>query len=189
MRDSLLRLLKPHWEIEVVSDGHAALTSALACPPDLVLSDVMMPRMDGVALLRALRADSRTESVPVVLLSARAGEEAVLEGLETGADDYLVKPFSARELVTRVRTHLGMASVRRGAADAAKELAEMRANLLRASETRLKRLAKARIIGITVADHSGRSVELNDAFLLLVRHPPGDLEPRKLRWHALTSPP
>ena len=89
--------------------AQAALAHALANPPDLVLSDVMMPRMDGVALLRALRADPRTEAVPVVLLSARAGEEAVLEGIETGADDYLVKPFSARELVTRIRTHLGMA--------------------------------------------------------------------------------
>ena len=188
MRDYLLRLLKPHWEIEVVSDGDAALTSALACPPDLVLSDVMMPRMDGVALLRALRADARTESIPVVLLSARAGEEAVLEGLETGADDYLVKPFSARELVTRVRTHLGMATVRRGAADAAKELAEMRANLLRASETRLRRLAEAGIIGITVADDSGRIVEANDAFLAMVGHSRDDLEAGNVGWHRMTPP-
>jgi signal transduction histidine kinase len=130
MRKYLLRLLRPHWGVVVVEDGKAALASALARPPNLVLSDVMMPGMDGVALLRALRADPKTQSIPVVLLSARAGEEAVLEGLETGADDYLVKPFSARELLTRVRTHLAMARVRQAAADAALELAQTRALLL-----------------------------------------------------------
>jgi PAS domain S-box-containing protein len=188
MREYLLRLLKPHWDVEVVGDGQAALTCALACPPDLVLSDVMMPRMDGVALLRALRADPRTELVPVVLLSARAGEEAVLEGLETGADDYLVKPFSARELVTRVRTHLGMARVRRAATEAAEELAEIRASLLHASETRLKRLADAGIVGITVADDSGRIVEANDAFLAMVGHSRDDLEAGHIAWDAMTPP-
>jgi light-regulated signal transduction histidine kinase (bacteriophytochrome) len=90
----------------------------------------MMPRMDGVALLQALRSDPRTSTVPVVLLSARAGEEAIVAGLETGADDYLVKPFSARELMSRVATHLEMARVRRVATDVANELAETRAALL-----------------------------------------------------------
>ena len=168
MRAYLLQLLEPHWEVEVVEDGQVALAAAHARTPDLVLSDVMMPRMNGVALLRALRADPRTEAVPVVLLSARAGEEAVLEGLETGADDYLVKPFSTRELITRVRTHLGIAQVRREAIETAKELAETRARLLRASETRLKRVEEAGIIGTTVADGTGRIVEANDAFLSMV---------------------
>ena len=112
MREYLARLLAPHWEVELVADGRAAFDAAIARPPDLVLSDVMMPGMDGVALVRALREDARTASTPVVLLSARAGEEAVLEGIETLADDYLVKPFSARELLARVRTHLRMAEVR-----------------------------------------------------------------------------
>jgi PAS domain S-box-containing protein len=188
MREYLTRLLEPHWEIEVVGDGQAALASALACPPDLVLSDVMMPRMDGVALLRALRADSRTESVPVLLLSARVGEEAVLEGLETGADDYLVKPFSAREVLTRIRAHLGMARVRRAAAETAKELAETRAILLRASETRLRRLAEAGIFGTTVADDSGRIVEANDAFLEMVGYSRNDLEAGHVDWHKMMPP-
>ncbi|HUB89851.1 MAG TPA: ATP-binding protein [Dyella sp.] len=112
MRDYLLRLLRPHWEVEAVGDGQAAWESALRQPPDLILSDVMMPRMDGMALLRALRAESRTRTIPVILLSARAGEEAVLEGLEVGADDYLAKPFTAPELIARVRTHLTMAAAR-----------------------------------------------------------------------------
>ena len=82
-------------------------------PPDLILSDVMMPRLDGFGLLRELRADPRTASVPVILLSARAGEESRVEGLQAGADDYLVKPFSARELLARVGALLQIARLRR----------------------------------------------------------------------------
>ena len=130
LREYLERLLSPFWQIQLAPDGRAALAAALASPPDLVLSDVMMPEMDGVALLNALRADPRTSTVPVILISARAGEDARLAGLETGADDYLVKPFAAREVITRIRTHLDMAKVRRAAADAAREQAETRATLL-----------------------------------------------------------
>jgi signal transduction histidine kinase len=130
MREYVRRLLSPHWDVELAPNGRVALAAALANPPDLVLSDVMMPELDGVALLAALRADPRTSVVPVILISARAGDEARLAGLETGADDYLVKPFQARELVTRVRTHLEMAGVRRAAAESARELADTRAELL-----------------------------------------------------------
>ncbi len=140
MREYIVGLLGAHWDVEVVGDGRAALASALAHPPSLVLSDMMMPHMDGVALLSALRADERTRSVPVVLLSARAGEEAVIEGLETGADDYVVKPFSARELLSRVRSHLAMARVRREATETAKALAETRARLLMDVERKNKEL-------------------------------------------------
>jgi light-regulated signal transduction histidine kinase (bacteriophytochrome) len=96
--------------------------------------------MDGVALLRALRADVRTRTLPVILLSARAGEDAVLSGLETGADDYLIKPFSSRELVTRIATHLEMARIRRAATDAANQLAEARAAHLVEVERKNKEL-------------------------------------------------
>jgi signal transduction histidine kinase len=113
MREYLAELLRPYWSVETAADGEMALAAARARPPDLVLSDVMMPRLDGVGLLRELRADAGTRHVPVVLLSARAGEEAVLAGLTTGADDYLAKPFSARELLARVRTHLELARSRR----------------------------------------------------------------------------
>lgn len=130
MRAYLVRLLEPHWAVELVDDGQAALEAAVRCPPDLILSDVMMPRLDGVALLRALRANEATSTVPVVLLSARTGEEAIVGGLETGADDYLVKPFSARELLGRIRAHLEMARLRRHATEVATELAETRAALL-----------------------------------------------------------
>jgi len=113
MREYLERLLATRWRVEAFGDGETALVSARRQPPDLVLSDVMMPGLDGFGLLRELRAEPRTSQVPVVLLSARAGEEALLEGLATGADDYLVKPFAARELLARVQTHLDLARLRR----------------------------------------------------------------------------
>lgn len=106
MREYLKSLLSRYWEVETVADGRAALESARVRPPDLVLTDVMMPGLDGFGLLRELRADERTRHVPVTILSARAGEEARIEGLRAGADDYLVKPFSARELLARVETQL-----------------------------------------------------------------------------------
>jgi signal transduction histidine kinase len=120
MRDYAARLLGAQgWIVDTAADGAAALAAARRDPPDLVLSDVMMPRLDGFGLLRALRADPRTSATPIILLSARAGEEARVEGLDTGADDYLVKPFSAQELVARVRSHLSLARVRTAASDAA----------------------------------------------------------------------
>ena len=109
MRDYVRRLLASRFEVEVAPDGQAALDAVRARPPDLVLSDVMMPRLDGFGLLQALKADARTVHVPVILLSARAGEEARIEGLRAGADDYLVKPFSARELVARVESAVKVA--------------------------------------------------------------------------------
>jgi PAS domain S-box-containing protein len=112
MREYLARLLSAHYQVEAVADGEAALKAAARRIPSLVLSDVMMPRMDGMELLSRLRVDPRTAAVPVILLSARAGEEAKVEALDAGADDYLVKPFSSRELLARVDAHLKIASVR-----------------------------------------------------------------------------
>jgi signal transduction histidine kinase len=112
MREYVSRLLGQLYEVEAVPDGRAALAAAQARPPDLVVSDVMMPGLDGFALLRAVRADPRTRELPVILLSARAGEEARVDGLHAGADDYLVKPFAARELLARVGTHLTLARLR-----------------------------------------------------------------------------
>jgi signal transduction histidine kinase len=113
MRAYVRELLGSRYEVEAVADGQAALDAARRVTPDLIVSDVMMPGMDGFALLRNLRADARLCDVPTILLSARAGEEAVIEGLEAMADDYLVKPFSARELIARVGAQLQLASLRR----------------------------------------------------------------------------
>ncbi|GAA6620930.1 ATP-binding protein [Scytonema sp. NUACC26] len=112
MRGYLTRILSEHHEVIAVADGAAALAAVNERVPDLVLTDVMMPELDGFDLLKALRTDPRTKEVPIVLLSARAGVESVIEGLLAGADDYLIKPFSATELVTRVNTYLQMAHLR-----------------------------------------------------------------------------
>ncbi|MDZ8104122.1 MAG: ATP-binding protein [Nostoc sp. DedQUE12a] len=112
MRDYVKRLLSQHYEVEAVPNGLAALNSVRERLPDLVLTDVMMPFLDGFGLLQALRTDPQTKKVPIILLSARAGEEARVEGLEAGADDYLIKPFSARELLARVEAALKMARLR-----------------------------------------------------------------------------
>lgn len=122
MRDYICRLLDKRYEVCCEPDGAAALASAGHRRPDLVLTDVMMPRLDGLGLLRAIRADPDLKTVPVILLSARAGDEARTEGLEHGADDYLVKPFSGRELLARVETHLNLARFRRETADREKKL-------------------------------------------------------------------
>lgn len=112
LRAYVSRLLGADYQVQTVVDGQAALDALRARKPDLLLTDVMMPRLDGMGLLKAIRADPELQTLPVIMLSARAGEEAALEGLDAGADDYLIKPFSAQELLARVRTHLQMAQQR-----------------------------------------------------------------------------
>ncbi len=112
LRDYIAGILSPSYVVELATDGLAALDAVRQRRPALILSDVMMPNLDGFGLLRALRADPSLQDIPLILLSARAGEEATIEGLEAGADDYLVKPFAARELLARVRTHVELARQR-----------------------------------------------------------------------------
>jgi signal transduction histidine kinase/DNA-binding response OmpR family regulator len=119
MRRYVTRLLREAgFHVETHPDGATALQAARLRRPDLVLTDVMMPNLDGVGLLTAFREDQALRDVPIILLSARAGEEATVEGLRSGADDYLVKPFSARELLARVSSNLNHARTRRLASSA-----------------------------------------------------------------------
>jgi PAS domain S-box-containing protein len=106
MREYVGRLLGDRWNVQSVPDGAAALAVARARRPDVVVADVMMPELDGFGLLAALRADPATRDIPVILLSARAGEDATVRAIEAGADDYLVKPFTARDLLARVEAQL-----------------------------------------------------------------------------------
>jgi PAS domain S-box-containing protein len=115
MREYVCTLLGGRFEVVPAANGRMALDEAKSREADLVLTDVMMPEMDGFALLTALRQDPATSVVPVIMLSARAGEEARIEGIDRGADDYLTKPFTARELVARVEAQLKMARLRREA--------------------------------------------------------------------------
>ena len=106
MRGYLCRLLGERWQVETAPDGAAALEHIQQRAPDLIIADVMMPVIDGFGLLRAIRTSEATAKLPVMLLSARAGEEASTEGLRAGADDYVIKPFTARELMARVESRL-----------------------------------------------------------------------------------
>jgi PAS domain S-box-containing protein len=128
MRAYIGRLLGAHWDVDTVEDGNSAIEAIRKNPPDLVVTDAMMPGLDGFGLLAAIRNDPELRDLPVIMLSARAGEEARIEGLEAGADYYLTKPFSARELVAQVNANLTLARVR---SEAARDL--------RASEEALRR--------------------------------------------------
>jgi PAS domain S-box-containing protein len=143
MRDYMRGLLTARYEVEAFADGEAALSAIARNKPDLVLSDIMMPRLDGMQLLARLRADRETSVVPVILLSARVGEESRVEGMQAGADDYLIKPFSARELLARVESHVRLARFRREAIDT-----------LRESEARFRNMADNApvMIWVTEAD-------------------------------------
>jgi PAS domain S-box-containing protein len=158
MRDYLTRLLRAAGhQVTAVVDGQQALESARISTPDLIVSDVMMPRLDGLQLVSALRADPRTASTPVLLLSARAGQEASIEGLEAGADDYLFKPFSAAELLARVRANV--------------ELARLRNHHARWRTALIDSLQEA----FFVADESGAIIEINSAFTDILGYGPDGL--------------
>ncbi len=113
MREYVQRLLCDQFQVITANDGEDAWHKIIQHQPDLIVSDIMMPRLDGLGLLKKIRSFTHTRSIPVIFLSARAGEEAKIEGMQTGADDYLVKPFSARELVAKVEAHIRMAESRR----------------------------------------------------------------------------
>jgi PAS domain S-box-containing protein len=135
MRHYLVRMLAERYEVRSTPDGETALAAIRESAPDLVLTDVMMPRLDGFGLLRELRSDPKTRTIPVIVLSARAGEESRVEGIEQGADDYLIKPFSARELLARVQTHLQMSRLRSQSQEAVTEKQQQLRVALEASET------------------------------------------------------
>ncbi len=142
----IARMLRPVGRVLLARDGVEGLELARRHRPELVLSDVMMPRLDGFGLIRALRAEPATKSVPVLFLSARAGVEAAVSGLDAGADDYLPKPFSGAELLARVRANLVLSGLRR-----------------RESEFR-RALFESLREGVFVADSGGGVVEVNAAF-------------------------
>jgi signal transduction histidine kinase/DNA-binding response OmpR family regulator len=121
MRDYVARLLGERHECITAQDGQQALELLGLQRPDLLLTDIMMPRLDGFELIKAVRDDPALRDLPIIVISARAGEESSVEGLLAGADDYLVKPFSARELIARVDGALAMARVRREMGESLRE--------------------------------------------------------------------
>ncbi|WP_329445172.1 SpoIIE family protein phosphatase [Streptomyces sp. NBC_01426] len=163
MREYLSRLLLgAGYQVSTVDDGRQALRAVRAKAFDLVVSDVMMPHLDGLALVAALRADPRTASVPVLLLSARAGQEASIEGLQAGADDYLVKPFAAADLLARVRANI--------------ELARLRNHHARWRTALVDSLQEA----FFVCDEDGAVIEINAAFTDILGYGPEGLPYRPI---------
>jgi PAS domain S-box-containing protein len=150
MRDYVRRLLSANYQVNAVADGQQALQAMVEHKPDLVLTDVMMPNLDGFGLLKALRENPETASIPVIMLSARSGEESRVEGLEAGADDYLIKPFSARELLARVGGALALAKVRGEAA-----------GVLRESEKRMRQLTFLMPAAVYSCDEEGQITFFN----------------------------
>jgi signal transduction histidine kinase/DNA-binding response OmpR family regulator len=174
MLDYVKRLLAGTYDVESVNDGEQALRAARRRTPDLVLSDVMMPKLDGFGLLAALRAEPRLSAVPFVLLSARAGESARIEGLRLGADAYLVKPFSARELLTRIAALLEQKRVERMLREHAESLEILnRVGVNLASERDLQRILQSVTDAATAATGAQFGAffynvtnELGEAYLL-----------------------
>lgn len=140
MRDYVKRLLAQQYEVKAVSDGLAVLDAVCDRAPDLVLTDVMMPQLDGFGVLNALRDNPQTREIPIILLSARAGEEARVEGLAAGADDYLTKPFSARELLARVEATLKLSKLRQEALQREQTLRAASETAKQQAETALRRI-------------------------------------------------
>jgi PAS domain S-box-containing protein len=153
LREYARRLLAEQYQVHVVADGQAALEAARELRPDLIISDVMMPRLDGFGLIREVRADPQLRAIPIILLSARAGEESRIEGLDRGADDYLVKPFSARELLVRAGTLLRSAELRRRAEEA---------------RAQFETLLNAAPLGVMLVDEDFRIAAVNPIALPLI---------------------
>ncbi|OAN28036.1 ATP-binding protein [Pseudomonas oryzihabitans] len=165
MRGYVERLLKESgYQVEAVADGRAAVEAVQRQLPALVLSDVMMPVLDGFGVLRALRSDEGTGQVPIILLSARAGEEASIEGIAAGADDYLVKPFSARELIARVEGAMRLARLRRETADALRQANEVLEIRVRERTRERDQLWAYSHDLIGIADSRGIWVSINPAW-------------------------
>jgi signal transduction histidine kinase len=186
LREYVARVLGGEFELDVAADGQMALERALRSPPDLVLSDVMMPRLDGFGLLRALRSNERTQHIPVILLSARAGEDSTVGGLDAGADDYLMKPFTARELLARVRASVQLSRHRR---DFEKELEqrirERTAQLATSIESLSREIARrelserkleAQLRHMSLLDHITRAVAERQDLQSIIRVVVGSVE-------------
>ena len=169
MRDYVRRLLGRALDVEAVPTATPRSRPRSSRTPDLVLTDVMMPGLDGFGLLQSLRSDPTRRDLPVILLSARAGEDARVEGLKAGADDYLVKPFAARELLARVTAAIESSRVRR---EGHQRLSAVNRDL-RNRVAELETLLKVIPVGIGIAlDRDCRAININPAFAQTLGLPP-----------------
>lgn len=188
MRDAVARALAPYYRVRFAANGRDALEALRRDPPDLLLADVMMPEIDGFGLLAAVRGDARLRALPVILVSARAGEEARNAGLAARADDYVVKPFRMRDLVVRIEQQLALAALRREAA-AREQVLQAQEEHLRAAERLREREAVLNAIfehapgGIALLDArpDGRFLRVNAAMCGILGYSEAELVERTIR--------
>ncbi|MEW9551933.1 chemotaxis protein CheB [Nonomuraea sp. NPDC050783] len=177
MRGYLVRLLGTAWQVIEARDGADAFELARRERPDLILADAMMPGTNGFALLQRVRSHEALAQTPFILVTARAGEQDAIEGMLAGADDYIIKPFSARELMARIGAQL--------------ELSRMRSTTeraLRVSEERLRRILETENVGVLHFDETGTLIDANDAFLRISGYTRADIEGGGLTWMRMTPP-
>jgi PAS domain S-box-containing protein len=167
MRRVLELLLSGHWTVETAADARAALKAMRENPPDLVLTDLLLPGMDGFDFLRQLRAEAGSRTLPVIVISGLTEESDRLKALEAGAQDYLIKPFSERELLLRVTTHLEMAFLRREAA-------------LRESEAQVRSILEGALDAVVGMDAGGLVIDWNQQAQATFGYTPGEAIGRKL---------
>lgn len=183
MRGYVQRLLsEAGFTVTAVADGREAVEQARRARPDLVLSDIMMPVLDGFGVIRALRDDPATHALPIILLSARAGEEASIEGIAAGADDYLVKPFSARELIARVEGALRLAQLRQESAAALRQANEVLELRVRERTRERDQMWAFSHDMIGIADFEGVWLSVNPAWTRVLGWPVEQIVGRTSAW-------
>src|SRR5262249_47003434 len=148
MRRVLELLLSAHWTVDTAADARSALAAVREKAPDLVLTDLLLPGMDGFDFLRQLRAESGSRTLPVIVISGLTEEADRLRALEAGANDYLIKPFSERELLLRVTTRLEMAFLRQEAS-------------LRESEVQLRAVLEGALDAVVGMDAGALVIDWN----------------------------
>lgn len=161
LRKHVRDLLAPHYNIFLAVDGSDGLEKARKHKPELILSDIMMPRMSGREFLRAIRGDPEMSSIPMIFLTARVGTEARIESLNAGADDYLAKPFDEGELLARIRNLLRARAQERELAELNRTLAQRVADQLSELEriSRLKRFFSPQLAELIVSSGGDRLLE------------------------------
>ncbi|KAJ3153690.1 hypothetical protein HDU86_005189 [Geranomyces michiganensis] len=187
MREYVGSLLAKFCIVHVANDGRHAYEAIMQNPPDLILRhvtsyDVMMPHMNGFELLQKIREQPHLKQIPFVLLSARAGEEAKVEGLQAGADDYLVKPFSAKELRARVRTQIALGRMRKEL----ERLVQARTAELQESARQFQLLSNITPVGITRMNVKGEVVFVNRAWWEIIGRDPSKDDPND--WQSWVKP-
>ncbi len=204
MNRFIVETLASEYRVISALDGRDGLKKALTLQPDLVLSDVMMPEMSGEDLLRDLRSRPEFEGTPVILLTAKADQKHRVHVLRMGAQDYIMKPFSAEELRLRVRNLASMTLTRRVlqqelnththdvqqlAHEVSLRTRQLHAAIeaLRISESRFRRLVESNLLGVITATFSGGVTEANDEFLRMVGYSREELNRGDLDWQAMTA--